>query len=129
MSIYSLLTGTLIAYASIVGVAYASGTHSEAPDALHPVTQIGLPDSALGHGESVMATSGLSREEVSALVADTMATEERRSIVKFILLSLFIFVLIWLFYTPRPPVLAQAPPQSDAGSTTAAAEHNVRPQT
>ena len=107
VKIHSLFIGLLFAVLFPFGVAYASGAHGEAPDALHPVTQIGLPDSVLKHGEKITATSGLTREEVGALVEETINEEARRSIVKFILLSLFIFGLIALFYAPAstPPKL------------------------
>ena len=100
VKIHSLFIGFLFAVLFPFGVVYASGVHSEAPDALHPVTQIGLPDSVLKHGEKITATSGLTREEVGALVEETINEEARRSIVKFILLSIGIFGLIALFYAP-----------------------------
>ena len=85
------------------GVAFAHGEAVEGSDpTVHPVTQIGLPEASMGHDHSAAsgALSGATRGEIAALIADSQAEENFRSTVRFILLSLAIIGLIYLFY-PR----------------------------
>jgi uncharacterized membrane protein YraQ (UPF0718 family) len=88
-----------------------------------PETQIGLSGSVVGQEGEEATTSGMTREEVAALIHHIQEPEETRSLIKLTLLSLAIAGLIQL-YSPQKqtlvPVTSSAPatPQVPQEDTT-----------
>lgn len=90
------------------GVALAHGGEDEHAGALHPETQIGLSGSVVG--DDVMATSsGMTREEVAAMIEKIQAPEETRSLIKLTLLALTIAGLIQLYSPQKQAALPETP--------------------
>lgn len=100
---------------SFGGVVFAHGGAIESDEEMrHPETQIGLPGSRMGHDDVASASEGLTRSEVSALIADVQATEERRSAIKIVLLFLAVVGMIYLYF---PKSSVPAAPEMPAGGT------------
>jgi hypothetical protein len=92
------------------GVVFAHGGEEESAVLRHPETQIGLSGSVVGE-DALATSSGMTREEVAALIEEIQAPEETRSLMKLTLLALAIAGLIQL-YSPQK----QAPlPETSGG--------------
>jgi hypothetical protein len=96
------------------GTAFASPGHGSEVHAgtRSPETQIGLSGSVIGQDAVGATSSGMTRDEVAALIQDIQAPEETRSLIKLTLLALVIAGLIQL-YSPQKqtlvPVTSPAP--------------------
>lgn len=110
-----LRNGTVIALPFIVDV--LAGEHMMADG------------SAMSGDHYGTSQAGLTRDEVAELVHETQKTEESRSVIKFIALTLFIMGMMLLYYPRKPVVIAQTqqPPASPAPPT--AANQTTPPQT
>lgn len=96
-----LLLGFVLPALLSAGIALAHGGADDHAGVLHPGTQIGLPGSEMSHGGMAASSSGMTREEVAALIHDTQATEETRSAVKLTTLTIFILGLVYLYFPRR----------------------------
>jgi uncharacterized membrane protein YraQ (UPF0718 family) len=103
--------GVILTILFSAGTAFASPGHGEAVHAgtRSPETQIGLSGSVIGQDAVGATSSGMTRDEVAALIQDIQAPEETRSLIKLTLLALTIAGLIQL-YSPQKQVLVSVTP-------------------
>ena len=78
------------------------------PGTKSPETQIGLSGAAVGD-DALATSSGMTREEVAALIHDIQEPEETRSLIKLTLLALALAGVIQL-YSPRRSLPDSATP-------------------
>lgn len=88
VSFFALLGFILINSASIS----AHGNESAHANELHAPVQIGLRENG---------GLALTRHEVADLVSQAQEIEEARSFIKFSLLLIFVFLVIWLFWPKK----------------------------
>jgi len=101
------------------GTAFASPGHGGDvhPGTKSPETQIGLSGAAVGD-DALATSSGMTREEVAALIHDIQEPEETRSLIKLTLLALALAGVIQLYSPQKSSSAPVAPPAPQVSPQT-----------
>lgn len=113
---YSFL-GAVLLMSLCAGTIFAHGGEGASEGALHPETQIGMSGAAVG-ADALATSSGMTREEVAALIQDIQEPEEARSLIKLTLLALAIAGVIQLYSPRKLPVNSETQPVPQVSSQT-----------